>query len=505
MLLAFLAGTAAGSFFNISKNTILWITAICVALIAVFYRRHSRLLNPYIALASFLTVVFLAGVIRFNAVASRRHTLQKIAQAGTEVNDPFNKHPIKVTLYGYINDEPSIKGDKQRLTFYSKAIAFQGQTVPTEERVLLTVRLYPEYHYGQQIKVQGAPKIPQNSSDFDYRAYLAKEGIYTVIDQPEITETKFNFSFYEKIKTAVYRPIFQLKDAFVSSLYRSLTEPNASYAAGVLLGARSAQIPPEIINDFSRTSTSHILAVSGYNITIIAVVISWFFLRFMKRPTAFWFSLAGVAFFTILTGAQASVVRAAIMGSLLLVANRVGRLNDARNSVVLAGTVMVLLNPLILRHDVGFQLSFASTLGLIFVSPIIERYFTRLPAVYGLRDTLVATSSAQFFVLPLLIYYFHTISLVALPVNLLILPTIPWAMLLGFITGLAGMIWPFLGQLIGYFTWLLTAVELGIVHIFARPSWSAVTFNPTWYEILTAYALIIVGLVKLNKKSPKAK
>lgn len=502
-LLVFVGGIFAGSFFNISKTAVLVVATICILLIAVFYRRGSRLLNIKIAFAAFLTLFFLAGILRFNSVNSRRHTLSQIAQTSAELKDQA-KHKIKITIYGYINDEPVSKENKQQLVFLAKQLESSPYVIATDEQVLIIAGLFPEYHYGQQLKIYGELKIPENSSGFDYRSYLAKDNIFTIMSYPEISETAdVSVSFYEKLKIKVLAVIFKIKDAFEESINRSVAEPNAAFIGGILLGARS-QIPQDLKDAFSRTSTSHILAVSGYNVTIIATVISWFFLFFFRRPTAFWFSVAGIALFTILTGAQASVIRAAVMGVLVLLAHRTGRLNSPRNAIVLAGAAMVMLNPQILRHDIGFQLSFAATLGLIYVSPVIEKYFAKLPDIFKARETMVMTISAQFFVLPLLLYYFQNLSLVSLPANIIVLPTIPLAMFLGFATGVAGLILPIFGQIVGYFAWLLTSIEIFIIRLLARPSWAAVSIGLKWYMVVVAYALIVWFLVWLKKRDEAA-
>lgn len=495
ILLAFIGGVFAGSFFNISKNTVLIAAIICAALIAIFYRRGSRLLNIKFALAAFLTLFFLAGVLRYSTVASKIHNLQKFAEAQEGMIDPQNKHPIKVTLLGYIASEPEINGNQQRFVFYAKHLSSQKYLIDINDKTLVTTALYPQYQYGDQLKVYGNIRKPENFNDFDYIAYLAKGGVHTTIFYPEIYPVKLPFSGtafggFDGVKIAVFIKIFAIKNAFEKSLARSIAEPNAAFIEGILLGSRS-QIPQDLKDAFARTSTSHILAVSGYNITMIAMIVSAFFILFFRRPTAFWFSLAVVALFTVLTGAQASVVRAAIMGVLVLLANREGRLNDPRNAIVLAGATMILLNPLILRHDIGFQLSFAATLGLIYLAPALERYFVKLPKFFKLRETFTMTVSAQIFVLPLLLYYFKNLSLVSLPANIIVLPTIPFAMLLGFISGLAGMAVPFLGQLIGYFAWILTAIQLGIIKLFAAPSWAAVTISFNWPMLIAGYCLLI--------------
>lgn len=510
ILLSFIAGVFAGSFLDVSKNIVLIAVIVCALLIAVFYRRGSRFLNIRLALVAFLALFFLAGILRFSTIDSRTHNLQKFAEAQENIIDSQNRHPIKVTIYGYITSEPEVSSDKQRFVFFAKKLNADPYAIDLADKILVTARLYPQYRYGDKLKIYGQIKKPENFSDFDYIAYLAKDSVFTTMFYPEITGLSSNLeaqplskllSKYEKAKTSILKKIFTVKNAFQKSINRSVSEPNAAFIEGILLGSRS-QIPQEIKDDFARTGTSHILAISGYNIAMITLITSWFFLLFFRRPIAFWFSLAVVALFTILTGAQASVVRAAIMGAIVLLTRREGRLNDSRNAIVLAGAAMILLNPLILRHDIGFQLSFMATFGLIYLAPAIEKYFARLPKFFGLRETMIMTVSAQIFVLPLLIYYFRNFSIVSLPANLIILPTIPLAMILGFVGGLAGLAVPFLGQLIGYFAWLVTAFELGVIKLLAKPDWASLSIKLEWYWIVAAYLFLIALVVKSKKSEP---
>ena len=498
ILLAFIAGIFAGSFFSISKLAVEAIALVCAVLIATFYRRGSRLLNLKIGLAAFLALFFILGAVRFNYVNSRQHNLQKFAEAQEQVVDPHDRRPIKVSIYGYVTGEPEISGGKQRFVFFVRRLSSNPYLVDLNEKILITSPLYPKYKYGDRLEIYGQVKKPENFSDFDYIAYLAKDNIYSIMFYPQIESANFKFSFMEGAKTLFFRKIFWIKSAFEQSIARSVSEPNAAFIGGILLGSRS-QIPQDIKDNFAHTGTSHILAVSGYNITIVATIISWFFLLFFRRPAAFWFSLAAVALFTVLTGAQASVVRAAVMGAIVLLARREGRLNDPRNAIVLAGAIMILINPLILRHDVGFQLSFTATLGLIYVAPAIEKYFQKLPKFFELRETMIMTISAQIFVLPLLLFYFKNFSLTSLPANLIVLPTIPLAMALGFISGLAGLATPALGQLVGYFAWLLTSVELGIIGLLAKPGWATAPVNLGWPGVVAIYIFFVLLLVRLKK------
>src|SRR3989344_5346295 len=231
-----------------------------------------------------------------------------------------------------------------------------------------------------------------------------------------------------------FKLVFSLREWFLSSIWKIVPEPVNALVGGVLIGDRS-ELPKSIVEDFRRTGLSHITAVSGYNINIIAVVLMNVLASTVSRRKAFWIVLGILGVFMILTGLQASVIRATIMGLFALFAQQLGRVPTPMHALAIAAAVMVGFEPLILRYDVGFQLSVLATLGLLIISPKIEE---RLPfmkrfGIFG--ETAIMTISAQMLVLPLLVYYFHSVSIVSLPVNIIILPLIPALMFLGFIAG----------------------------------------------------------------------
>lgn len=265
---------------------------------------------------------------------------------------------------------------------------------------------------------------------------------------------------------AMYSKIYVVRDWFLHGLKAVIPQPQAAFVAGILIGARS-ELPKSIVKEFQQTGTSHIIAVSGYNITIVAKWLLALLLTVLSRRQAFWATVAGLLIFMILTGAQASVVRATIMGISVLLANQVGRLPTPMHTLLIACGIMVALDPSILRYDIGFQLSFLATIGILKVAPLLENImpWTRRFKVWG--EVFVLTIAANVCVLPLLLYYFGTLSFATLPVNMIILPLIPATMLMGFIAGMLHMV-PILGDFVGYLAGLLSSAILAVIHFFAR-------------------------------------
>lgn len=438
LLGVFTLGVFVASFSDFSFRLILILTIAGTSVIIL-----SGFKNKSIILVGFLIFSFLAGVVRFNYFHSSKGSL--VDFVGQEV-----------LLNGYVDSEPDIDGSRMRFVFTTGS-----------ERILVTTNAFPRLEFGDQLSIKGELGLPQNFTEFDYVTYLKKDGIGAIMFYPkEVGPSDIKLKWSESIRVSIYGGIFIVKNKFQNAINQSIPEPNAAFINGILLGTRQ-NIPEDLKVAFSKTGTTHILAISGYNIMIISEAILLGLIWFFRRRVAFWISVGVIILFVILTGASASVVRAAVMGLLLSFAHGYGRLYDQKNSIILAGAVMIYHNPFVLVFDIGFQLSFAAVLGLIYLYPWLDYKLYKIPKLGGLKELILMTLSAQIVVAPLLIYYFGNFSLISLPTNILILPLLPYAMLMGFVTGLVGMIFVLLGQLVGYIAWAITTYQIWVVEYFS--------------------------------------
>ncbi len=367
----------------------------------------------------------------------------------------------RISFIGAIDVDPVRRARSQEFIVRSR----QG----TEVKVI--VRPFPEYHYGEQVRAVG--KLER--ADREFRMAFPKiSAVASAGGSP------------------LYRVLFRIKRQFSDALRRHLPEPEGSFLAGLLLGERQS-FPSSLRADLQRTGTTHVVALSGYNITILADALRKIFgLLWLPGGVAWWLSVAGIVAFTLLTGAAASVVRAAVMGILVLLAYRSGRAYSIRNALALAAALMLMHDPTILRFDIGFQLSFLATLGLLYVAPLFERWFDRLkirlfligralhmlreerdsafgsPLPWTLRNIFISTLAAQAAVFPLLIFYFGELSLISPLANLAVLPLIPYTMFFGFLTGGFGLVTDGLGRGAALISQLLLSYELGAINGFSR-------------------------------------
>lgn len=483
LCLSFVAGVAVASFLVLPIAALWLLLVMGFTLFALGLNKAKPWKIQGLALVGLAAICFATGVYRFTAVSDL---------AGRNLDNSVGG---MVEMTGTIFQEPVQKEKSQELIVKDGA---------SENLILVRTKKYPSYFYGQRMVVSGLLKEPENfTKDFDYKNYLARDNIYYVMDFPLI-DTRDGF------KKDLYYYLYYLKSSFAENLNGVLPEPHASFLAGLILGERRS-IPQNLLDDFRKTGTTHIVALSGYNITIVADSVMRFF-GFLTLPfqASFWLAVAGIVMFTLLTGASASVVRAAIMGVLVLVARKEGRLYSVRNALVFAGAAMVFQNPKILRFDTAFQLSFLATLGLIYVSPITDEYFERLKnrffyylkpreKLYGiqphkrgfLREVLISTLSAQFMVLPLLIYNFGSISLISPVTNLLVLAVIPSTMFWGFFTGVLGFISFFASTVFSWITWIFLQYEISVIEFFADFPLASVSISKiSFFFVFLFYSVI---------------
>lgn len=240
-------------------------------------------------------------------------------------------------------------------------------------------------------------------------------------------------------------------DIFAERLSHALPEPYASYAAGIWLGDRSG-IPLDLRDAFYKTGTSHIMALSGYNVTIIIDSLG-------KVLGGFWLPTLGIIFFVLATGAAPSLVRASLMGVLVLLTRTYSHDYSAGHALLAAIALMLFFDPALLWGDVGFQLSVAATAGLIWFAPKWHSKLKKIPKAFGFRDAAISTVAAQLATLPLIFWYFGGVSWVSLPANILVQVAMPYSMFFSFIAGLTKVIW--------WPAFLFLAYQIFIVRLFA--------------------------------------
>ena len=280
--------------------------------------------------------------------------------------------------------------------------------------------------------------------DFNYKNYLAKDGIYSVVYYPEVEvlETKKgNF---------IYQTIFKFKNKIKQSIEQIMPFPEISILEAITLGNKQ-MLSDELKETLNITGTRHIVAISGMHIVILSEILLFLLIGLgLWRQQAVYFALGILILFIIMVGAPTSAIRAGVMGGILLIAQSIGRLSDSGRIVVFAAAMMLIFNPLLLRYDVGFQLSFLAVLGIIYLKPIFDNWIERInkkEQLNGFIQIITMTLAAQVATLPILVYNFGRISFISPIANVLIVPALPYVMGLGLFFNLSATIWPFLAKM----------------------------------------------------------
>lgn len=433
-------------------------------------------------------------------------------------NDPLrqlNDTPEKITLKGYVADAPDKREKYQKLK-----IKIDG----TNSILLVTTELYSEYQYLNRLSIEGKLKTPEITEDFNYKNYLLKDGIYSIMDFPELeilpeklNYTPFNF-FYEKI-------IF-LKEKIRESVYLNFKSSQRFLLEGVLLGDNKT-MSPQLRDKLNSAGLRHITAVSGSHVTLMSSMIVSFLMLFpLRRQHAIIASLIFIWMYVVMIGLPASAVRAGIMGSILLLAKVLGRQNTSARTIVLAAAIMLFENPLILRYDVGFQLSFLASMGIIYLNPlftyslesIVKKYSEKfqltqilqktkhqelfLQKAKNLLDIFSITIVAQIFTLPVMLYYFGNISLIAPLTNLLVIPSIYWLMMFGFSSALIGIFSHFLGWVFSLPTHLFLYYFLAVTDVFYQP-WAVKKIGAIPFFWIIIYYTMLTALIYLFNRKQK--
>ncbi|MCC6500448.1 MAG: ComEC/Rec2 family competence protein [Anaerolineales bacterium] len=461
--LAFLFGIALGSLFSLS----IWVWAglaiffIALAIAARLFPLSSFLflLHPF----SFILVSSLfLGALRYQLSVPNFDAFH-IAF--------YNDRNYDLLITGYLVEPPDYRDAYTNLRIKVTNVDTGDGDLKVGGLLLVRVDANQTFHYGEIVRLRGKLKTPPENEDFSYRDYLAAQHIHAYMSSAEVTVLPGNGG--NPISTALYA----LKEKSLANIYRIFPDPESSLLAGILLGVDTG-LTQELQQAFKDTGTAHIIAISGFNISIIAGLFFLFFSRFFGSRWGSALAVIGIVFYTVLVGGSAAVVRAAIMGSLALFARQIGRRQFALNTLLAVALFMCLWNPLYV-WDVGFQLSFFATLGLIlyaepfsqFAANLLTRYFPLSNVekiIQPLSDFVLLTFAAQLTTIPIMAYHFQRISLVSFIANPFILPAQPAVMILGGLAVFLSLVWIPLGQLAAWVAYPFAAYTIRIVELFDR-------------------------------------
>ena len=495
--LAFLGGIFLGQWVSLS----LWIW-IGLAVFTLFLSIFARILIPRIDLPSliFLPFAFVLFFGIFSGAARYQFSVPKFDAFHIAF---YNDREYDLLITGYLVEPPDYRDNYTNLRVRVEAVDTGDGDLPITNTLLRKSLLLARvsnnqtFEYGERVRLRGKLKTPPENEDFSYRDYLAAKNIHSYMTSAEITVLPGNGG------NQIIGALYAFKQRSLDNIYQLFPDPESSLLAGILLGVDTG-LSSELQQAFKNTGTAHIIAISGFNISIIAGIFFALFSRFFGDRRGTLIAIIGIILYTFIVGADAAVVRSAVMGILALWARQLGRRQTALNTLLAVALIMCLWNPLYV-WDVGFQLSFFATLGLIlygtpfseFANRIISKYFpasTAERAAELFSEFVLLMLAAQLTTIPIMAYHFQRISLVSFIANPFILPPQPAVMILGGIAVLLSLLWFPIGQIAAWIAWPFIVYTIRIVELFDRVPHGTIFLGDfsVWFVILFYAALFAV-------------
>lgn len=379
---------------------------------------------PRVRLALLLLGAAGMGIARFDAAVPMRVSAAK---------PPF----AEAWYQGRLAQEPKI-GLKGAIMLMDRVFVFSDADrpqagEPVDEEFQLSVRILPHAEIGDVLRWRCKAFLPPDTAGISRQPWRCAPQA-----TPQVVAAAHD--------SAIANVLLRFKNAIRSVVRQLVPEPDASFVLGLLVGDTGG-LPKEVVSDFRSTGTSHVLAVSGYNVSLVANFAFGLFAFFLLRRRAASVAVAlFVTVFALLAGAGAPVVRAALMGGTAVVAELLGRRNAGWGALLLAAAIMLAFDPLVAATDVGFRLSFAAVVGMRAFGKPFVRLLSWLPEAFGVRAACAETLSATVATLPIELHDFGTLPIAALPVNVVIAPLVPFATAVGAVSALLGSFWFPLGM-----------------------------------------------------------
>lgn len=341
---------------------------------------------------------------------------------------------VILIFFRYLSLKPKFaNGQKIKITgpVLSEPVIYSSAQKVSLSGLNIYLPLFPEVHYGDKIIVQG---------------WVSGDKLL----KPEIIDLVGSGGM-----------LFSLRAKIISFFQKNLPEPHSSLIAGITLGYKSA-LPENFWNNLKATGTAHVVVASGMNVTFVAGFLLGLFILFVPRKKAIIFVLIGIWLYCILAGLEAPIIRAGIMASIIFLAQEYGRLASTFRILILTALIMLLVNPFWLT-DLGFILTFVSTASLMLFSNKIQGWLKNVPR--GFRESLSTSLAAQIGVGPILFVTFGQFNILSPIINALILWTVPILMLIGSVSGIVSLIWPWLAKYILYLSFPLTSWFIKITEV----------------------------------------
>lgn len=389
----------------------------------------------------------------------------------------------QVRLEGDVVGEVDQLLNGQRATV--KGVTIDGMHM--RGRALVRFQLYPKIHTDDRLSLRCTLKRPEPIEGFRYDRYLASRDVYATCSRPTALVIRAADS------PSLRGLILRVKTWLVQRLGLALPDPSASFLSGLVFGGSSG-LSVELQQAFSTTGTTHVLAASGSNVSLLtAVFLGWITQTRLGRKRGILLTGLLLCAYVVMAGAGAAVMRAALMAGVLLVGTLARRRAYTMNVLLAAMVLMLLGNPRLLTDDPGFQLSVVATLSLLTLAPHWMPYFSWMPEAYEIRSAFVTSLAASVATLPISLWHFGSISAIGPLANVLLLPFIPLLVGLGLIAFAAAAVHPWFGTWIGLPAWAGASLFLRLERVLAAvPGAQAILPHPYVWAALSAFLVLFL-------------
>jgi competence protein ComEC len=511
----FILGIAAASFLPVEfiQNDLWWFVGVMASVVFLVLFWKNKIIR-----ISALTGLFLFLAFWRYAIGLPENLPDKIWYYNGETVNVISK----------ITSEPDVRQNNVKYIVEAKMLR-RDEAMPRlyggiSGKILITTNLYPQYNYGDELEIVCELQAPEPFSGFSYDRYLGRFDIYSVCYYPRLTPSSPEASGEDtplpppptppnqegRLRRGdwgeeLYKKILAIKNKLRQAIDNGLTEPEAGLARAIMLGDRRG-VGQDWLDKFSQTGTTHIMAISGMNITILsALVMNFLIFLGLWRRQAFYAAVVFLVLYLFLIGFPASAARAGVMGILVMLALHLGRLNKLSNSLFFAAALLLFLNPKLLRDDAGFQLSFLAVLGIGWFYPILGKWTEKIKSRFlkAIADGLNITIAAQIFTLPLIAFSFSTVSLISPLANILILWTMAALMVVILAAFIPAIVFPEIAFLFFLPAGLLLKYTLVIVDILSKAPYAYVKVNYFWPGWIILYYGVVAYFIYWARKKDK--
>jgi len=423
------------------ENTLFLFLFVCIVSIQILFIFRSYL---------FFAIVFIFSFSLGGHLSLER--IEEIDTTTTFLQEETGFFTQAVSVRGTLAEKVSETGTSAR--YILRNITVGTREFPEEIGILLQFPDSRKKELDDILSFTGKLFLPSVNEAFDYRTYLLLNDVYATA----------SIAFPDKIGTdpSPFWKVFirETREKLLGLIEDIYPGESAKLLEGILIGER-ANLSAETKNHFNASGLTHIIAVSGFNITIILIFLSFLF-RSFPVPLRLLLALIVIGFFTLLVGPQVPVLRASAFGLIAYTILLSGKKMRSFPLLIAVALGFVLYDPPVLNFDVSFHLSFLAVLGLLFFGDFFARVFSFLPKWFGFREALAMCFAAMVFTLPILMVNFGQISVISPLANVLVVPFIPLVMLGGFLSMLGALFSSTLGIWLGFPTWFGLSYILGI-------------------------------------------